>query len=116
MESGSLINVTPDPEKLTGCNKVIITAATLLNNTVDTILDYTAEAKQAVVVGPTAGFFPDPLFSRGVTAVGGTEIIRPDSLIARLKNDQGMGEAARKYLIDAVVYPGVGNLLKLLQD
>ena len=113
MESGNLVNVTPDPEKLTGCNKVIITAATLLNNSVDSILEYIADAKQTVVVGPTAGFFPDPLFSRGVTAVGGTEIIRPDSLIDRLKDDQRMGDAARKYLIDTVDYPGIDNLLKL---
>ena len=115
-ESGSLVNVTPDPEKLSGCNKVIITAATLLNNSVDSILEYSVGAKQTVIVGPTAGFFPDPLFSRGITAMGGTEIIQPDSLIDRLKNDQGMGKAAQKYLIDRVEYPGFDKLLKLIQD
>lgn len=114
MESGSLVNVTPDPEKLTGCNKVIITAATLLNNSIDSLLEYTPNAKQTVVVGPTAGFFPDPLFSRGVTAMGGSEIIQPDSLIDRLKNDQGMGEAAQKYLIDGDDYPGFDKLLNII--
>lgn len=110
-ESGSLVNVTPEPGPLRACNKVIITASTLLNDSIDTILEFTAESKQTVVVGPTAGFFPDPLFARGVTALGGTAIVRPDVLIERLGRDQGMGDAANKYLIDKNEYPGIEPLI-----
>lgn len=113
-EAGDLINVTPEPEKLRGCNKVIVTASTLLNDSIDAILEFTAGAAQIVVVGPTAGFLPDPLFERGVTAIGGTEIVRPDELIDRLRQDQGMGETTRKYLIEKTEYPEFDSLLKSL--
>ena len=29
------------------------------------------------MIGPTAGFFPDPLFARGISAIGGSEIASP---------------------------------------
>lgn len=112
METGELVNVTPDPERLRGCNKVIVTAATLLNDSIDVILGHTTEARQLVVVGPTAGFFPDPLFAHGATAIGGTEIIRPYRLIERLKSDQGMGDTAHKSLITKEDYPGFDALLE----
>lgn len=111
METGKLLNVAPDPERLHGCNKVIVTAATLLNDSLDVILRFTAGATQVVIVGPTAGFFPDPLFDRGVTALGGTEVVRPEALIDRLKQDQGMGDAAQKYLITGAEYPGIDSLI-----
>jgi len=116
IEAGSLVNVTTDPEKLSSCNKVVMTAATLLNETVDSMLEYACGATQLVVVGPTAGFFPDPLFARGVTALGGTSIVLPDELIARLKNGQGMGDAANKYLIEKDKYPGTGRLLEKCRE
>jgi len=110
MEAGKLVNVTPEPEQLRTCNKVIMTASTLLNDSIDAILTVAENAVQTVVVGPTAGFFPDPLFNRGVTAVGGTEIVQPDILIGRLKMDQGMGDAANKYLLTNDGYPGADYL------
>lgn len=111
-ESGDLITITAEPERLRDCNKVISTAATMLNDTIDEILGYSSGAEKLVVVGPTAGFFPDPLFSRGVTAIGGTEIVAPESLIERLRNDQGMGETANRYLIEKEDYPGIDDILK----
>ena len=112
LESGDLVNITTEPARLGTCNKVIITAATLLNETIDAMLDYASGAEQIVVVGPTAGFFPDPLFARRVTAIGGSEIILPEVLIDRLKRDQGMGASASKYLIEKDNYPGAAILLK----
>ncbi|MBF8269392.1 MAG: DUF364 protein [Gammaproteobacteria bacterium] len=111
LESGNLVNVTTEPARLGSCNKVIVTAATLLNETIDAILDHASGAEQIVVIGPTAGFFPDPLFSRRVTAIGGSEIILPEVLIDRLKHDEGMGGSASKYLIKKDKYPGAVKLL-----
>jgi uncharacterized protein (DUF4213/DUF364 family) len=114
IETGRLVNVSPEPERLRACNKIIITASTLLNNTVDAILEYAADAERVVMVGPTAGFFPDPIFERGVTALGGTHIVLPDVLIKRLRRDEGMGDAAIKYLIEKDNYPGSVRLLAQL--
>ena len=116
IESGNLVNVTLEPARLASCNKVIVTAATMLNETIDTVLGYATGAEQIVVVGPTAGFFPDPMFARRVTAIGGTEVILPSELINRLKSDQGMGDAASKYLIEKDNYPGIDSLLKNIAE
>jgi len=102
-----LVEVTPDSEQLRSCNKIIITAATMLNNTMDEILRLVSHAERLVVLGPTAGFFPDPLFARGVSAVGGTEITDADAALLRLRNKQGLGDAARKYIIRRQHYPRV---------
>ena len=115
LESGNLVNVTQEPARLGVCNKVIVTAATLLNETIDDMLEYASGAHQIVVVGPTAGFFPDPLFARRVTAIGGTEIILADALIDRLKRNQGMGDTASKYLIEKGNYQGVNSLFNQIQ-
>ena len=108
------VNVTLDPGELEKCNKIICTAATLLNNSIDDILQHTGNAEKIVVVGPTAGFFPDPLFQRGVTAVGGTGITDVDLTINNLKNDKGLKDCSRKYTIYKNAYPGTEALLKKL--
>ncbi|NOR64533.1 MAG: Fis family transcriptional regulator, partial [Candidatus Scalindua sp.] len=38
------------------------------------ILDLAKKAKEVVVVGPTASIYPEPLFKRGVTVMGGVRI------------------------------------------
>ena len=108
------VTVVNDPGQLRECNKVLSTAATLLNNSIDTILEYVADAEAVVVIGPTAGFFPDPLFARGVTAVGGTQILNADVAIERQRGNEKMGDSARKYLIRREEYPGIERLLEII--
>ena len=110
----AFIHVANDPELLLPCNKILCTSATLLNNSIDDILQYTGNADQLIVIGPTAGFFPDPLFKRGVSAIGGSEILNAASAIDRLKHDQGLDEDARKYLIPSEAYPGINVLMNQL--
>ena len=100
-----LAQVTLDPEQLRSCNKIIITAAAMLNNTMDEILRLVSHAESVIVLGPTAGFFPDPLFARGVASVGGTEITDADTAILRLRNKQRLGDTARKFIIRHQYYP-----------
>ena len=104
--------VTANPQDLGGCNKVIMTASTLLNNSIDHILDCSAKAEKRVVIGPTAGFIPDPLFARGISAIGGSELSRPELARQRLSANQGLGESARKFLISEFEYPGLGELMR----
>jgi len=42
-----------------------------MNNTLDEILGHCSPDAFVSVIGPTAGYFPDPLFARGVDVVGG---------------------------------------------
>jgi uncharacterized protein len=111
VQSDDFVNVTLETQALSRCNKVLSTASTLLNDSIDEILDHTQAADVVVMVGPTAGFFPDPLFERGVSAIGGSEIVDVDLAISRLRNEQGLGDTARKYVIKKRNYPGVSALL-----
>ena len=103
--------VGADPQNLDGCNKVILTASTLLNNSIDELLDYSRGAQKKVMIGPTAGFFPDPLFARGISALGGSEIRSPELARQHLSTNQGLGESARKFLIPVSDYPGLARMM-----
>ena len=103
--------VSADIQTLDACNKVMITASTLLNNSIDEVLEYSRRADTRVVVGPTAGFFPDPLFARGISAIGGSEIRAAQQARQRLSANQGLGGSARKFLLSAPDYPGMARMM-----
>ncbi len=104
--------VTADAAMLGDCNKVIITASTLLNNSIDEVLAYSGRAQRRVIIGPTAGFFPDPLFAQGISALGGSEIRAAEQARQRLSTNQGLGESARKFLIAEPEYPGLEQIMQ----
>ncbi len=91
------INVTLDPGELKHCNKVLCTSTTVNNNTIDEILSYCKKDAKVSVIGPTAGYFPDPLFKRGVDVVGGNLICDSKQFLLRLENRKKWGETARKF-------------------
>lgn len=91
--------VTLDPKELTACNKVIITATTVLNNSLDDILSYCGDAALRILIGPTAGFLPDPLFARNIDVIGGSIVKDPYQLIERLEKDEKWGDSVNKYCI-----------------
>ena len=66
------------------------------------------------MIGPTAGFFPDPLFARGISAIGGSEIRAAEQARQRLSTNQGLGESARKVLISKPAYPGLDRMMQEL--
>lgn len=55
------------------------------NNSLDEILSHCSPDALISVVGPTAGYFPDPLFARGVDVIGGRVVKNGDMLIQRLE-------------------------------
>ena len=55
-------------------NILVITGVTLVNHTLGPILELAEKASEVVVVGPTASIYPEPLFARGVTVMGGVRI------------------------------------------
>lgn len=91
--------VTLDPKKLMQCNKVIITATTVLNNSLDTLLSFCKNAEMRMLIGPTAGFLPEPLFARNIDIIGGSRVKNLDDLIEKLKKDEKWGNSVEKYCI-----------------
>jgi len=62
------------PRALRRASKVIVTGATLVNDTLDLILEHSVDAEAVALVGATASIHPAPLFRRGVSVVAGFRV------------------------------------------
>ncbi|MGE0857706.1 MAG: DUF364 domain-containing protein [Gammaproteobacteria bacterium] len=105
------VEVALDPRPLSVCNKVICTGATLLNDSLDEMLGYCAKDAEVALVGPTVGFFPDPLFARGVRLVAGTRLLDSTTAEACLARNEKFGDCAQRTIIRREDYPGFDVLL-----
>jgi uncharacterized protein len=110
-ESG--LTVTLDPARLAECTKVVCTSTTLLNDSLDAVLASARGRREFVLVGPSAGCVPDPLFARGVTSVGGAWVTEPAALLERMGRGEPWGDATRKSsLRNDPAWPGLDGLLR----
>jgi uncharacterized protein (DUF4213/DUF364 family) len=98
------LNVTLDVTELNRCNKVLCTSTTVLNGTLDEVLAQCQKAEHITVLGPTAGFFPDPLFARGVHVVGGRMVKDGKLLLKLIAAGQRWGDATQKLCFQARDY------------
>ena len=69
---------------------LIITGVTLVNHTLEPILKLARNARDVVIVGPTASVYPEPLFKRGVTVLGGVRVTDAAKMI-HLIGEAGSG-------------------------
>ena len=99
--------VTLDVTELNSCNKVICTSTTLLNDTLDDVLQQCTAAEHISVLGPTAGYFPDPLFARGVHVLGGRMVNDGMLLLQLITERKRWGVATQKLCFQACDYNGV---------
>ena len=107
------LTVTLDAAGLADCTKVVCTSTTLLNDSLETLLRHAHRCLEFVLVGPSAGCVPDPLFRRGVTAIGGTWVTDSARLLDRAARGEPWGDAARKFsLRNDRAWPGVDELLR----
>ncbi|MDR4496742.1 MAG: DUF364 domain-containing protein [Candidatus Scalindua sp.] len=71
-------------------NILIITGVTLINHTLGPILKLAGKTSNIILVGPTASVYPEPLFKRGVTILGGVRITDASKMI-HLIGEAGSG-------------------------
>ncbi len=107
--------VSLDPSLLNKCNKVLCTSTTVLNDSIDEILSHCQNAERISIIGPTAGFLPDPLFKRGIDVIGGTYVSYPSLFMERINQNKKWGNSTKKYCIQAKNYVGLTSLLKNLE-
>jgi uncharacterized protein len=110
--AGDGYRVTLDPADLAGCEKVVSTSTVLLNDTLDDVLGACRGARYFAMIGPTAGCLPDPLFARGVHAVGGAQVTDLGGFLAAFRGGESWSRFTRKYAIRREAYPGVEWLLE----
>jgi uncharacterized protein (DUF4213/DUF364 family) len=104
--------VTLDPGRLALCNKVVSTSTVLLNDSLDTLVDSARGCREFVIIGPSAGCVPDPLFARGVTGIGGAWVSDPSTLMERAARGERWGDASRKFSLRRETWPGIDELLR----
>ena len=90
---GDMIEIEPEArlrEIIPQANIIVITGVTLVNHTLGPILELAKNASEIIVVGPTASVYPEPLFARGVTVMGGVRIADAAKMI-HLIGEAGSG-------------------------
>ncbi len=103
------LHVTLNITELNSCNKVLCTGTTLLNDTLDEVLLQCTAAEHISVLGPTAGYFPDPLFTRGVHVLGGRLVNDGMRLLQLVTERKRWGTATQKLCFQAGNYDGFGS-------
>lgn len=63
---------------------MIITGTTLINDSLEGLLEMTKPGAKVIVVGPTVSMIPEAFFKRNVSYVGGVEVTDPDKLLDTL--------------------------------
>jgi uncharacterized protein (DUF4213/DUF364 family) len=98
--------ITPDTTELRGCNKILSTSTTVLNRSLDEILEQKSPEAFVSIVGPTAGYFPDPLFACGVDVVGGRVVDNGEMFLQLLADKKRWSDATRKTCFRKETYAG----------
>jgi len=101
--------ITLDVTKLAKCNKILCTSTTVLNNSLDEILDHCSPDAFVSVVGPTAGYFPDPLFACGVDVVGGRVVENSKEFLQRLAQKKRWGDTTLRTCFQKKTYRSIIN-------
>jgi uncharacterized protein (DUF4213/DUF364 family) len=82
---------------------LLVTGATLLNDTLEDLLALARPATRVTVVGPTVGLLPDPLLARGADVLGSVRITDPDALLDLLAEGGSaphfLGRSAEKIVL-----------------
>jgi len=99
--------ITLDTTKLSTCNKILCTSTTILNNSLDEILALCSPDAFVSIIGPTAGYFPDPLFARGVDVVGGRIVKDGEMFLQLLAERKRWGVATQRTCFQKETYPGI---------
>jgi uncharacterized protein (DUF4213/DUF364 family) len=99
--------ITLDATKLSTCNKILCTSTTILNNSLDEILAHCSPDAFVSIIGPTAGYFPDPLFARGVDVVGGRVVKNGALFLQLLAERKRWGDATQRTCFQKETYAGI---------
>ncbi|GAA6141825.1 hypothetical protein NBRC116584_16430 [Hydrogenophaga sp. 5NK40-0174] len=105
------VTITTDRDVLRDCNVVVGTSTMLLNDTLDEMLGAAPKAGRFALIGPSAGLWPDELFERGVTLMGGTRIVDANGFRNAMANGESWSHATRKFAVARESWPGWRGLL-----
>jgi uncharacterized protein (DUF4213/DUF364 family) len=99
--------ITMDASQLGACNKILCTSTTIMNNSLGEILAQCSPDAFVSIIGPTAGYFPDPLFARGVDVVGGRIVTNGELFLQHLAEKKRWGEATQRTCFQKANYTAI---------
>ena len=105
------VELSEDLESLAPCRLVYCTASTLINDSLERVLECCTGAESVDLIGPTGSGLPDVLFEYGIHAVGGIAFEDVTALRKVLARRESWGSVGDKYELTAANYPGVESLL-----
>lgn len=100
------VNIGLERTLLASCNRVVGTSTMLLNDTLDAMLAAAPLATEFAVIGPSAGLWPDALFERGVTLLGGTRVTDGPAFSQAMAEGASWSNSTRKFAIARERWPG----------
>jgi uncharacterized protein (DUF4213/DUF364 family) len=91
------------PEIVPAADVLLITGATLLNNTLEDLLALARPEARVTVLGPTVGMLPDAFLARGADILGAVRITAPDAFLDLLAEGGSaphfLGRSAEKIVL-----------------
>ena len=100
------VHITLNRADLGPCNVVVGTSTMLLNHTLDDMLAAAPNATRFAVIGPSAGLWPDALFERGVTLLGGTRVVDARRFREAMAGGESWSDATHKFAMAREGWPG----------
>ena len=110
------VELSEDLESLAQCRLVYCTASTLINDSLEQVLQCCANAEVVDLIGPTGSGLPDILFEHGIHAVGGVSFDDTAALREVLVRRESWVAVGNKYELTAANYPGFEALLAAALD
>jgi len=101
-KSNPEFDILPDTaagEHLPACDVVILTASSLLNQTIDRLLELCRGAREIAVLGPSTPFLPEVFRPYGVTLLSGFQVVDSAQILKTVSEGGGTRQfrrAARK--------------------
>lgn len=86
---GTFVRPEHTAEALAHCQTAIFTGAAIANGTITQLIDWAPADAAIAVVGPTAGFVPEPLFRRRVALIGTSVVTDSDQALEILAEGGG---------------------------
>lgn len=91
------------PQYLPECDVVVITATSIINNTIDEILPFCSKAREVFIVGPSTPLHPESFRGHNVTLLAGTVVTDPEKMLRIISQGGGtmqMKPASKHVLVN----------------
>ncbi len=105
-EANGILPTCLAPVRLPECDVVVITGTTLINGTLEKLLDACTRARDVVLAGPSTILYPDAYTHTPVTWLAGARVMDPETVLAKTEEAfsfRQLREYLRKVLLPVPV-------------